>query len=268
MSQFENDPLYEHKFFVVKDSILQEELDFLKENGDEAYHNVLTFLENIASKARDKEYLVVNQDEPYAEAVWNIIKNNTKKEIVAFIGRAGSGKDYQCSLLQNKGYKKLAFADSLRKIAFNSIGLTFQEGMEQYDYLKANDCIIITLQDKEEIKMNFRTLLELMGTQGIRRYDNDFWCKCLIKELKENKYRKVCISDMRFINEYNYLKEFAEENGYKFTVIFCNYRSDRYQENNDHDSAKMGNYFATHGYEDLQAIKEIDMDNYVREGGV
>ena len=28
------------------------------------------------------------------------------KEVIAFTGRAGAGKDYQCSLLQLKGYKK------------------------------------------------------------------------------------------------------------------------------------------------------------------
>ena len=64
---------------------------------------------------------------------------------------------------------------------------------------------------------------------------------------------------MRFINEYTYLKKFAEENDYMFKVIFCNYRSDRYQDNNTHESAKLANYFCTHGYTDLQEITDDDM---------
>lgn len=74
MSKYENDPQYEHKFFVVKDSIIQQELDFLRGQESVAYHNVLHFLNNVANRAKDKEYLVINQDEPYADKVWELIK--------------------------------------------------------------------------------------------------------------------------------------------------------------------------------------------------
>ena len=75
MSKYENDTQYEHKFFVVKDSIIQQELDFLKSSKSIAYDNVLTFLNNVSRTAGNKEYLVVNQDEPYADKVWELIKN-------------------------------------------------------------------------------------------------------------------------------------------------------------------------------------------------
>lgn len=74
MSKYENDPQYEHKFFVVKYSIIQQELDFLMVQESIAYHNVLNFLNNVANRAKDKEYLVINQDEPYADKVWKLIK--------------------------------------------------------------------------------------------------------------------------------------------------------------------------------------------------
>lgn len=74
MSKYENDPQYEHKFFVAKDSIVQQELDYLQEHGSVAYLNVLNFLSNVTKAAGDNEYLVVNQDEPYADIVWNLIK--------------------------------------------------------------------------------------------------------------------------------------------------------------------------------------------------
>ena len=130
---------------------------------------------------------------------------------------------------------------------------------QRYEEMKANeDCIKVVTEDSVH-KVSFRKFLELLGTQGIRKYDNDFWCRALIKTLKDKQYKKVCISDMRFINEYTYLKKFAEENDYMFKVLFCNYRSDRYQDNNTHESAKLANYFCTHGYTDLQEITDDDM---------
>ena len=258
MSRYEGDPQYEHKFFVVKDSILQKELDFLQEQESIAYHNVLNFLHNVCKQASGKEYLVVNQDEPYADAVWELIKSNEKKQIVAFVGRAGSGKDYQSNLLVEKGFKKMSFADALRKIAFTCFGLNFEEGIGQYDYLKANDCITLTTQDKEEIKINFRTFLELLGTQGIRHYDNDFWVNCLIKDIKDSNVKKICISDLRFTNEFIKLHNFAKDNDYDFKCIFCDYHSDRYQDKNDHESAQFSNYLAESGFTDLQEVRMQD----------
>ena len=207
-----------------------------------------------------EDFIVVKKEHPCFEQILNILNEHEERKIVAFIGRAGSGKDYQCQLLQEHGYVHLAFADALRDIAFNCFGISETEHVF-YDYLKSHDCIELRLPD-DYTKFNFRTFLERLGTQGIRKWDNDFWCRCLINTLKENQYRKVCISDMRFINEYKYLKKYAEDNGYEFQVIFCDYHSDRYQENNNHESAKMGNFFATHGYHDLDKITEYDMIQY------
>ena len=47
-----------------------------------------------------------------------------KREVIAFIGRQGSGKSYQSNkLVSERGFKKLSFADPLREIAFNVIGM-------------------------------------------------------------------------------------------------------------------------------------------------
>lgn len=214
---------------------------------------------------QNKYEILIQHDHPCFKQIAQMLEDydNNKKEVVAFIGRAGSGKDYQCQLLTEQGYKKVAFADALRDIAFQCIDLDEQEGMIFYDYLKANDCIEVRLPDDYR-RFNFRHFLEVLGTQGIRNYDDNFWCRCLIKTLDESiaKYNKFCISDMRFINEYNFLKDWCSKNNFNFRVIFCNYRSDRYQDNNKHASAKMGNYFAEHGYKDLAEISDIDMQQY------
>lgn len=254
-----NDGFYQDKYFVAKNSDINDLLNQIKrECSDDFFRHVLAFLGDL-EKVNTNEYLVVNQDEPYAEEIYNIIKQNERKQIIAFVGRAGSGKDYQCNLLKEKGFTKMAFADALRDIAFSSFDIPYAFGMERYEEMKANeDCIKVVTEDSAH-KVSFRKFLELLGTQGIRKYDNDFWCRALIKTLKDKQYKKVCISDMRFINEYTYLKKFAEENDYVFKVLFCNYRSDRYQDNNTHESARLANYFCTHGYIDLQEITDDDM---------
>jgi hypothetical protein len=213
-------------------------------------------------------------DNSFIKDAWNFLDD--EKIIVAFFGRAGSGKDYQCNLLQKQGYVKLAFADALRDIAYTSLGIE-DRTPEHYDNLKAHNCIgVQDSWDNSEILsidssstghyLNFRQFLERLGTQGIRKYDNDFWCRCLVKTLSDNEYKKVCISDMRFPNEYYYLKRFADKNDYKFKAVFCDYHSDRYQDNNKHESAKMSNWFANHGCKDLEEISENDVENYITCG--
>lgn len=186
------------------------------------------------------------------------------KQIISFIGRAGSGKDYQCNLLEKQGYKKLAFADALRDIAFSSLGLDVNLSLKHYESLKSINCIEITDRYEnslwQHVQMNFRKYLELLGTQGIRKYDNDFWVKCLIKTIKDNKLDLVCISDMRFANEYYCIRNFAQENNYNFKCVFCNYHSDRYQHVNNHESARLANNLVNLGFKDLQELTYKDID--------
>ena len=250
-----NDGFYKEKYFVCKNDIIFDTINNMYNERERMF--LKKFFQRLS--VSDNEYIVVNQDEPYAEEIYNIIKQNESNQIIAFIGRAGSGKDYQCNLLQDKGFVKLAFADALRDIAFSSFDIPYEFGMERYEEMKANEeCIKVKTQDSLH-QISFRKFLELLGTQGIRKYDNDFWCRALVKTIKNKHYKKVCISDMRFLNEYKYLKQFVEENDYEFKVIFCNYCSPRYQLNNNHESARLANYFADHNYKDLQELTLEDI---------
>ena len=165
------------------------------------------------------------------------------KEVIAFTGRAGAGKDYQCSLLQPKGYKKLAFADSLREMTSHIIGLDYNEMMLNYDFYKANELIN---------GLTLRNVMENLGS-SIRQIEPDFFIKALLKKII---YEKVCISDLRYVNEFNILKKWCKENSYSFKCIFCDYHSPRYQEKNTHESAWLSNTLYDLGYKDLQEVTE------------
>ena len=187
------------------------------------------------------------------------------RKIMAFAGVQGSGKDYHCQQLLKQGnYKKMAFADALRKIAFTSLGIKVDKGLENYEWMKANGCVRTIFEDGSDVTINFRKFLEFMGTEGIRSYDNDFWCKCLIKDIDNTDEKlNICISDLRFYNEYRYLKEYCDKKGYEFSFIFCDYHSDRYDPFNTHASARLANFLKEIGYADGDEIKDDDMQIYI-----
>lgn len=187
------------------------------------------------------------------------------RKIIAFTGLAGSGKNYRCDQLVKSGtYKSMAFADALRKVAFASLGIDFERGMKQYEWLKEHPCIRVVMEDGNAPMINFRKFLEYLGTEGIRRYDKDFWAKSLIKDIDElPEDINVCISDLRFHNEYKYLKEYADTHACEFEFVFCDYHSDRYQENNPHASARLAEFLKEVGYEDGDIVKEEDMQHYI-----
>lgn len=172
-----------------------------------------------------------------------------KREVIAFIGRQGSGKSYQSQrLVKERGFKKLSFADPLRDIAFNVLGMDFEEGMKKYDELKRTELFN---------GLNFRNILENLGA-SVRKYDKDFWVNALIHNISQCS-EHIVIDDMRYPNEYELLRNYCITKGYEFKAYFCNYKSPIYDENNKHESASLSNFLARSGYEDLQVVNKKDI---------
>ena len=177
------------------------------------------------------------------------------RKIRAFCGKAGSGKDYSAQrLMMTKGFKKAAFADALREIAFDIIGVPFEEGMEKYDELKQTDLIN---------GLTFRNILENLGS-AVRKYDKDFWARTVLRVIN-SCVDNICISDLRYPNEYWVLKEYADKHDIDFKLVFCDYKSERYQEENPHESAQLAAYLKELGYKDQEYVDEADIVAY--EGG-
>lgn len=178
------------------------------------------------------------------------------RKIIAFTGKAGSGKNFRCNqLVKDNGFVSLAYADALRKILFVTLGIPYEYGMEHYDELKMTPLYN---------GYTLRNMLEKLGTEGIRSYDNDFWAKCLLKEIERlPESQDVCISDLRFHNEYKTLKDFCDKKGYEFKLVYCDYRSDRYEPNNTHASARLSNFLGDLGYHDGDIVKEDVMQAYI-----
>lgn len=176
----------------------------------------------------------------------------TCNKVIAFLGFQGSGKDYQCYKLVKCGYKKLAFADPLRKLACKVIGLDFDKAMEQYDELKKTELIN---------GYTFRNILEQLG-EGVREIDPSFWIKAVINDIR-GSIKNVCISDMRYPNEFLEIHDYCKEHKIEFHAYLCDYHSDRYDANNPHSSAQLANYLVnTLHKKDMEEIDYLTIAEY------
>lgn len=174
------------------------------------------------------------------------------RKIRAFCGFEQSGKSYSAKrLMMTKGFKHAAFADALRDAAFHTIGMNFEEGMKQYEELKKTDLIN---------NLTFRNILENLGS-AIRKYDKDFWAKAVLKVISES-VENICISDLRYPNEYWVVKKYCDDNNIDFKLVFCDYHSEGYREDNPHESAQFAKYLKGLGYEDQEYVKEEDIVQY------
>ena len=63
-------------------------------------------------------------------------------------------------------------------------------------------------------------------------------------------------------NEYWIVKKYCEENEIDFKLVFCDYHSDGYRDDNPHESARFAKYLKELGYEDQQYVKEEDILQY------
>ena len=74
MSKYENDSFYERKFVCFK-------ADHAEQCLTNTELNILgMILAKIEEYYPNKEYLCVNQDEPYADKVWELIKQGEKEK--------------------------------------------------------------------------------------------------------------------------------------------------------------------------------------------
>lgn len=177
-----------------------------------------------------------------------------KRKVIAFCGFEQSGKDYSCKrLITTKGFEKVAFADALREVSFKLLGYSVEEGMKHYEDLKKSPIYN---------GLTFRNILENLGS-AIRKYDRNFWAKTVLVRIKQTS-KNICISDLRYPNEYIVLKSFCDKNDIDFKLIFCDYKSPGYNDKNPHESAQLARYLKDLGYKDQEIVDENDILNYGR----
>jgi len=133
---------------------------------------------------------------------------------IAISGKANSGKDTFGQMLSNKlqisvyhDLAIIAFADPIKEIGRKMFPHVSHQKFFGPSY-KRNE-VIPGAVDNQGNPLTIRVLLQEIG-ENSKKYDPKIWINCFDKSLqkavKSNK-QLVIASDLRFIDEFNYLKE-------------------------------------------------------------
>lgn len=116
-------------------------------------------------------------------------------DIIGLCGQSQSGKDTLAQLLEkDSGWKHFAFADALKGVCMDYLGLSRDDVYTQDGKARFN----------EFWGMTNREILQRVGTEAMRNgFEKDVWVK--IAELKASKMvkegKKIILTDCRFANE-------------------------------------------------------------------
>lgn len=114
--------------------------------------------------------------------------------IIGISGAAGSGKDTLAEMIKEDGWERFAYADALKKICIEYLGLSYNDVYTQEGKMKFNDFW----------GMTNREILQKVGTDAFRNgFHRDTWIKIAELKLKEmlRAGKKIIVTDVRFDNE-------------------------------------------------------------------
>ena len=121
------------------------------------------------------------------------------KTIILFGHKARSGKDTSCDYLVEKyGFKKYSFAGKLKEIACELYGFN-------NEHLNGKLKEVPTEYSIDGNNLSPRNILQIIG-QDQRKIFADVWVKYVLDKIKESSLQRFCISDLRFRNEVEYIK--------------------------------------------------------------
>ena len=160
--------------------------------------------------------------------------NRNNVTIIGLTGRKRSGKDTVGKYMVDRGYIRLAFADALKNACREIFGFTDEQ-------LNGDEL-------KETVDKYWehtpREILQTVGTELFRNnlpkfcnnINNDIWIRVVGKKINDlilQGQTKIVITDVRFENEYRFIKQ---QGGKIFKII----RPDNIRHNNSqHESEKL-----------------------------
>lgn len=132
--------------------------------------------------------------------------------IIGLTGAAGAGKDTVADILVDEhGFKRIGFADALRKMARDIDPVIATEPTWEPDsdiptgirFLRLDEAI--DAYGYEHVKRTYpeaRRFLQRLGTEGIRvNVDDSFWVRRVLNTIDADLDTNWVVTDCRFINE-------------------------------------------------------------------
>lgn len=137
--------------------------------------------------------------------------------IIGIAGRKESGKTMLSEVCAKNGYHIVYFATPLKKLTADLIGVRYDDidrlktvestytiSESDIDFLSSETGIPKWHLDEKIKGKTFRTvreILQYLGTDVIRKYDNDWHVKKTKEYILECGFDKICVGDVRFPNE-------------------------------------------------------------------
>lgn len=136
----------------------------------------------------------------------------TPLRLIGLVGYAGTGKDTVRQLLESEhGFVGLAFADPIRQM----LRTLFTENGIDEKYIDERDHKEAPIQDLlTEQPLSYRQMAQTLGTEWGRNLSPDFWLQiagAYIAEQRRHGERLFVISDVRFVNEGQWIKDAGGE---------------------------------------------------------
>lgn len=139
--------------------------------------------------------------------------------VIGFAGRLRSGKTEAANILVERGFEKMSFAFPLKKFVSEFLMISMEElndkkngVVSDTDYVWTNDSQFERMESLTGVPSAFfkeklcgkvvhgvRKILQVMGTDVLRAYDNDWHVKAVRKLIDPSK--NYVFDDVRFPNE-------------------------------------------------------------------
>lgn len=156
--------------------------------------------------------------------------------ILSFSGRKSSGKTELAHLCTRYGYTLISFADALKNLICNLLGLSREELEDlkdvpqiytlQYYSVYLSKVLKIPIEHVEiclsKPFKSIRDILQKIGTDLIRTHNADWHVDQIRETLLNNPLQKYCISDTRFKNEKKMIENLQGECWFIIRPIFDN----------------------------------------------
>lgn len=121
-------------------------------------------------------------------------------KIIGLTGKAGSGKDSVADVLTGTfGFTRESFASDLKQAVIDLDPYVRLDGTRMIRLTE-----IVDAYGMDDAKRRFpevRRLLQVFGTEVIRKRDEDFWVSALQGRVAAGTSRHIIITDVRFDNE-------------------------------------------------------------------
>jgi hypothetical protein len=197
-------------FNLMKYVNLNPKKDVSIQTEDMVSQNLDTLTDNCLQISLDESLNILYENKNNEEMVVPTTDDNpyNMPRIIGITGKKFNGKDTLGIYLSKYGYQRMAFADPLKEVIKNIFNF--------------NDAQLYG-EDKERIDENWkispRSAMQFIGTDLFRHQmnklmpdiGNEIWIKVIKRQIediwKQNPNQKIVLTDLRFPNEINLIKE-------------------------------------------------------------